>query len=195
VSTRTDWAPEPRLFRRAGTYVRPEPSLWKDNGFASAARMLAMHQPILRALAKTVPARGKIVDLGCGNGLLLQRLRTVRPDVAIAGVEEDADAVSRARMSLRGEWLLDQVEQGTWTALRDVTSIALSPIRVLDMTDGDADVCRRRLAAYPQVFVYAYDDCLRDHGSLAALCEKTRLGSVNLLFASDTVQIGVLRRA
>jgi len=47
---------------------------WTDNGFHSRAAMNAAHDLILRALGRILLQRGKVIDLGCGNGLLLDKI-------------------------------------------------------------------------------------------------------------------------
>lgn len=61
------------------------PSTWLDNGFPTLGAMNAAHEMILNDIG-TAPGL-EIIDLGCGNGRLLDKI----PAVFKVGVEVDAD--------------------------------------------------------------------------------------------------------
>lgn len=196
VSTRTDWSPEPRLMKRQGTYAAPEPTLWSDNGFSSPEAMRQSHDPILAALREFIPKDGHVRDLGCGNGFLLKRLRIVRPDLRIGGIDIKEDAIVRAKQSLVGKWYTGRIQDLGWCPCPKtppLTSVVISPIRLLEMTPEDAEKVRTAIHGAPQVFVYAYNDCIQTHQSLTALCKTAGLPTPGIISANSDVQVGVIR--
>jgi hypothetical protein len=194
VSARTDWSPELRLFKRSGRYLRPDPWLWADNGFNDADGMYASHTPIVLALAEHVAPAARVVDLGCGNGLLLKRLKVRRPDVRIAGVDVSPVAVTHAKQDLVGSWTESRIETLTFLAAAPDAAV-LSPVRLTEMPAAEAAAVRGALAAMPQLFVYAYADCVQDHGSLQGLCAHAGLPAPAVVSASAAVQVGLIRGA
>lgn len=74
------------------TIIRNEHS---DNGFSTAEAMLKSHEVIMSAVLKgyvggVTTNNQKIIDLGCGNGKLLERIINVSPWLVPCGVESDA---------------------------------------------------------------------------------------------------------
>ena len=56
----------------------------------------------LRRVAAEVPARGRILDLGCGHGLFANLLATSAPERDILGVDPSSEKLRVARHSSRG---------------------------------------------------------------------------------------------
>lgn len=175
VSTRTDWSPEARQFRRHGEYHAPEPWLWRDNGFASPEGMRAAHDPIVRAVVEHAPAAARICDLGCGNGLLLRRVKMRRPDVSIAGVDLDETATAHARQHLVGQWTVANLRADPWPGNPTVVLLSVNRLTPAEMSQADAAQVREALKKTDRVFVYAYGDNLAAAGSLHALCAQAGL--------------------
>lgn len=78
----------------------------KDNGgMAEAERLrqqaqLAISQE-LELLLESLPQGGRLVDLGCGSGLLSDAAAAARPDARVLGLDPDAMAVQEARRLFR----------------------------------------------------------------------------------------------
>jgi 2-polyprenyl-3-methyl-5-hydroxy-6-metoxy-1,4-benzoquinol methylase len=49
------------------------------------------------AVLAALPARGDVLDVGCGHGVLTLALATTRPDVSVTGVDIDEDKIAVAR--------------------------------------------------------------------------------------------------
>ena len=117
----------------------------KANGFSSMGAMLIAHNMVLEALAQS-PPKGLTVDLGCGTGHLMRRIKE-KFHVPVAGVESDATKV-----------------QGN-------TDILIANLAAMDSLPQNADtlvVSQRRFEEIPlleewarkhsrQVLVYSYD--------------------------------------
>jgi SAM-dependent methyltransferase len=66
---------------------------------AQASIMLAKELP---GILRTIPTRGRFVDLGCGAGLLADAVAQARPDVEVWGFDADGEAVAVSRRHFGG---------------------------------------------------------------------------------------------
>lgn len=70
-----------------------------DNGFASEAAMTAAHRPILELAGEHLAGRsGAVLDLGCGNGALLEALCAGNSTLVPLGVDADPQKIAHARV-------------------------------------------------------------------------------------------------
>lgn len=190
VSSRTDWSPERRMWKRPGRYTRPDASLWSDNRFTGAAVMHAAHAPLLQALVEHVPQGARVIDLGCGNGLLVKRLKVRRPDVKIGGVDADAAAIEHAKANLApGAWRVGRLQDLDWPD-SDVLLVSLQ--HVIDMPADERASTVAALADRTLV-VYGYDDCIALSGSLPTMCATVGLPVPTILSADPSAQVGLIR--
>jgi SAM-dependent methyltransferase len=75
--------------------------LQDNGGLAEAERLrqqarLAIRQE-LKALLQSLPAGGRLLDLGCGTGSLCDAVADARPDAQVLGLDPDAMAIDEAR--------------------------------------------------------------------------------------------------
>ena len=78
-----------RLYRFQGPYVS-QFAYWKMKT-----------DPLFRAVEKAAPARGEILDLGCGYGLVAHWLTLFTPERRVRGVDFDADKIRVAQVTAR----------------------------------------------------------------------------------------------
>ena len=148
----------------------PQPlseALWKDNGFASYGEMQRVHAHIIDFASSVSQSTDRIVDLGCGNGLLVSQL-TKFP----IGVEQDVERVKRAvpNVMVLHAAIEDFISENHET----FGAALLMPGRLLEMTPVKAQQTIKWLQTYARVaIVYAYGDWLTRHNGLIDLCEKT----------------------
>src|SRR5437899_450786 len=72
-----------------------------DNGFSSAQEMAAMHRIMVDVAVRLLyESTGNILDLGCGNGLLVAAIASRLPGVTPMGVECVRDRANRGRATL-----------------------------------------------------------------------------------------------
>jgi SAM-dependent methyltransferase len=76
-----------RLYRFQGPYVS-QFVYWKMKA-----------DPLFRAVEKVVPARGEILDVGCGYGLVAHWLTLFTPERRVRGVDFDADKIRVAQVT------------------------------------------------------------------------------------------------
>jgi predicted exporter/trans-aconitate methyltransferase len=78
-----------RLYRFQGPYVS-QFAYWKTRT-----------DPLFRAVEKVVPARGEILDLGCGYGLVAHWLTVFTPERRVRGVDFDVEKIRVAQVTAR----------------------------------------------------------------------------------------------
>jgi SAM-dependent methyltransferase len=77
--------------------ARPE---WyhRDNGFSSQHGMDRAHEPLVGVARAALDQRdGGVLDLGCGNGVLLSKIVSGRTDLVPYGMDRTAAAIAHAR--------------------------------------------------------------------------------------------------
>lgn len=92
--------PPKKLGRTNAPQATPE---WQhaDNGFASFAAMEELHKPIVELAREDLADRsGSVLDLGCGNGMLLSKVCAARNDLIPYGVDTNQLALDHARSLL-----------------------------------------------------------------------------------------------
>jgi hypothetical protein len=137
-------------------FIGQSTDTWTDNGFSSEVVMNEFHEPILRMARERIKTGIKrVIDLGCGNGLLLNQIA----DVELWGCEIDKDKLERGRKlhknvkfhprSLYDFPLLDPMP----------TLILLSTQRLEEARPDQLAMFLPRLADLgDEVMLYGYDD-------------------------------------
>jgi radical SAM protein with 4Fe4S-binding SPASM domain len=165
---------ETRGFRRgldhAGAARNGHPTWFAtDNGFPSVAAMREAHAPIVEAATEALAGKaGNVLDLGCGNGALLEQIAKRVSGVVPFGIDNDAARVEHARV-LQAEFA-DNFTAGDlfdddrpWSDGRRFALAIVMPGRLLEVDAARAQVLRERLGdRCDQVLVYAYGDWLAD---------------------------------
>lgn len=195
VSTRTDATGKKLVVQREGTSypdegaqglrfpfrvvtgkVTDKPSFKRSllpihelNGFGSEGGMNTAHETLLSVLP---PETGAFLDLGCGNGRLLERAAAL--GWTVTGVESDNARAGAAKVPVRRGDLMDTP---LWTEQFDV--IAFMPGRLLEGgADEKKESVRQALRGRARyVLLYAYGDWLSKFGGLGPLVAEAGLGA------------------
>lgn len=199
VSTRTDWAPPSahRRFERIGRYSKPHKEQWTQNGFGSFHRMFTAHEPLVKTISEFTSPNGIVLDLGCGNGALLRRVKRHRPDVTLVGYDVNADAIQAAQTVGVGEFHHANLKDATMPPeSAPETTVVINPIRLAEMTPDDAQRTRAMLATARTIIVYEYDDALKNH-TLSGWVASVGLPVERLLvtYSTPVVSVGVIENA
>jgi hypothetical protein len=154
----------------------PRPTWYAtDNGFDSIAAMDDAHRPIVTAAARALAGRaGDIIDLGCGNGALLEKITGGTGGVVPFGIDVDATRIEHARTlhpAASSNFVVGDIfDDALWSAGRRYSLGILMAGRLLEAGPDRAAALRARLATCcDQLLVYAYGDWLARAGGLPAL--------------------------
>ena len=156
-----------------------------DNGFSSVEAMATAHEPIVAAATAVLsPDGGSVLDLGCGNGALLQKIYQANPTIVPFGLEIDNGRVTHARQLY--PTFADNFSTGDlftcdiiWSE-RQYTLAILMPGRLLEATPEQADQLRERLQMQcDHILIYAYGDWLTRYGNLKNLAQAAGLTTLH----------------
>lgn len=160
----------------------PTADLWTDNGFASFEAMNEAHTVLLEAAQlEQLEAGAQVLDLGCGNGRLLERVGELAPGLELYGIEADPDRCRRAGARLRRNGRTEhagpagrrlEIYQGSmfdpdmWSDLRPAL-VFFMPGRLMEVPGAPkADTLRGLLQLCNRAVFYAYGDWLEKGGIL-----------------------------
>ena len=164
--------------------VRPSRPTWYavDNGFAAVEASARAHRPIVEIACAALSGRGgAVLDLGCGNGALLQQIHGRNMAIVPFGIDAVPDRVEHARTLLpqfadhfiTGD-MFDRNEM--WPPDRRYALALLMPGRLLEVGADRAKTLLARLKVHcDQLLVYAYGDWLSRFGGLQGLARKAEL--------------------
>lgn len=165
--------------KRSLVAEKDEGWLYRENGFASLEAMQKLHAPIVGFVREVLgEGGGRVLDLGCGNGALLDEISKHCRKVEPYGVEYNSVAVQHARQALPRFYsnisVGDIFDESVWASGRRYALTLLMPGRLLEVEVVKAARLIEHVEAHSDaVVLYAYPD--RAHGSLAALAGKAGL--------------------
>ncbi len=180
-------SPVKPLRSRRKTSPPPQPDWYAaDNGFTSTAAMTTAHGPIVAAALAVLPANGgAVLDLGCGNGVLLQKICQANPAVVPFGLEINNGRVAHAHQlhpTFAANFLTADLFtcDEIWSSGRQYTLAILMPGRLLEVSTEQADKLRARLHTQcDHILLYAYGDWLKRYGTLTRLAKAANLKMLN----------------
>lgn len=165
----------------------PRPAWYaSDNGFSSVAAMEDAHRPIVDLATHTLGGRGgAVLDLGCGNGALLEKVVQAVPGAVPHGIDVEPARIAHARLLhpayaanfMVGD-LLDDAQ--LWPGDRRYALAILMPGRLIEAGPARREPLLERLRTRcDEVLVYAYGDWLERRGSLRELAAAGGLAVVD----------------
>lgn len=102
----TDYTPTKQEFTlvRGDHMVKFNEYEWKDNGFSTQAAMDRAHDPILitflRGMKDVKSSNPKVIDYGCGNASLLEKMQIIYPRIVVHGIDTNEAALRNAEQRL-----------------------------------------------------------------------------------------------
>jgi hypothetical protein len=137
---------------------------YTDNGFKSKATMDKAHDVIVEAfrsaLSEITSGIPKVTDLGCGNGVLLERLLNVAPHIQVCGVESDREKHQRAARRLLAEnpdiRHGDIFDDGVWDTTFDVAIVSRNRFREVG-TEKAAGLFEQLRTRCDYIIFYSYE--------------------------------------
>lgn len=175
----------------------PRPSWYVgDNGFASIAAMDNAHRPVVEgAIAALAGASGDVVDLGCGNGVLLEKIAAAVPGVVPYGIDIEPVRIEHARL-LQSKRATNFVagdvfgDDQLWPDGRRYALAILMPGRLVEAGPERGSALLHRLRTHCDcVLLYAYGDWLDRFGGLTALAREAGLD----VDAASSETVGIAR--
>ncbi len=147
--------------------------LWTDNGFDTYEAMNLAHDVLLAAAPiDLLHAGDTVLDLGCGNGRLLERLGESVDGLRLYGIEAAAERCRRGGERLRGYGNMQiAIYEGSmfdpdlWIEPQ-YDLVFFMPGRLLELRDAGvrADTLRGLLRLCSRAVFYAYGDWLEKGG-------------------------------
>jgi Methyltransferase domain len=183
-------SPEPRNLDKRSSLscdLRDYPAwYWTDNGFSNVEAMNEAHAPIVElASSLALETRGNVLDLGCGNGALLQKIFQKNPGIVPCGIDLSPKSIAHAGIILPdfsdNFKAADMFEnhEALWADKYFSLAIVM-PGRFLERDAESADRLRNLLRKNCRsLLLYAYGEWLERFGSLSKLAEKSGFTTLN----------------
>lgn len=186
ISTRTDWTATKDAFEKQGSYLAPEAHWWTDNGYSNSESMRHAHKDIILTMKDRLPENARVLDLGCGNGMLLRRLKLYRPDIKIAGVDINKEAIGHAPF-LSGKWKAGKIQDVAMWRDFNPDAVLFMPGRLSEMTPEESTAVIAALHGI-QIYFYQYADW-----KVPLISSVTSAGwdSPNLLVTTPRVEVAL----
>lgn len=161
--------------------IKP-PWYYTDNGFSSLQTMQQSHRTILDLVASTLNGKpASILDLGCGNGVLLQQICKMHELSIPHGIDLDTASIKHAQ-ELLPEYAQNFIVgdmfdcNELWSEDSRYTLTLLMPGRLLEVGSAQATALLQQISAHSDMLlVYAYGDWLSNYGGLASLAQQVGL--------------------
>lgn len=168
---------------------------YRDNGFTSEIAMYEAHNIVINALLPVLGSTHgqRVLDLGCGNGMLLRRALEYRQDATFFPIGYDINerSIARAWQAYpQGRWKVGDITQVDWTT-HQADVVVLFPGRLLEVSGEVRETFKRRIEAIPHVVLYCYSDSMNE--GLSALCQQ--LGwEVEITTHGPSAEAGIMIR-
>jgi hypothetical protein len=153
-----------------------------DNGFVSRLAMEQAHQPIVELAAAVLSGRGgNVLDLGCGNGVLLKKIHDANGEVVPYGLDPIAERIVNAQRlwpRFATHFIVGSMfdDETVWEGDRRFALVLLMPGRFLEIPlERGAQLKRLIKERCEQILVYAYGDWLTRFQDLAGLARQAGL--------------------
>ncbi len=149
---------------------------YADNGFSSRQGMDLFHEPILKLAAETLrQATGNVLDLGCGNGVLVNKICQPNGDLIPWGVDISSANIAHAQLltpRFLDNFVVSDIfdDCGAWWEDREFQLVLLSLVRLTEVPGERVEKLLRLIREHAKkLLVYVYDG----DGSLEELTRKT----------------------
>jgi hypothetical protein len=166
-----------------------------DNGFVSHQAMDEAHEPIVKLASAVLSGHpGKVLDLGCGNGVLLKKIHDANGAAVAYGIDPVAERIANARRMwprfAENFYVGSMFEnEAIWDGGRRFDLVLLMPGRILETTPERGARLRQLLQERcERILVYAYGDWLTRYQDLAGL---TRQAGLRLREVLDDGKVGL----
>jgi len=150
-----------------------------ENEFSSNIAMAIDHEPIVKlAVSAFLEKGGNVLDLGCGNGILLREIHQANSGIVPFGIDMDPSRVEHAQLAnpdfARNFTVGDMFESDqVWPKGRRYGLAVVMPGRFLEAGAEQAARLRGRLMEHcDQILVYASGEWLTRYQNLEGLASR-----------------------
>lgn len=155
ISSRTDATGEKYTVKLSGIEYKSKPIIidnWTDNGFNSKEGMEEAHKNLLMVASID---KGKVLDLGCGNGLLLSK---IKENVIVYGVDFSITKTRKAKELIpNGEFLASSIYDFQWVGPAPFDYVFIAGNR-LHENPLSGTLVRKLEDLTKNVILYTYDN-------------------------------------
>jgi 2-polyprenyl-3-methyl-5-hydroxy-6-metoxy-1,4-benzoquinol methylase len=158
---------------------------FEDNGFRTRYAMDRCHAPIVARVTKLLdesPFRQegmRVIDFGCGNGVLLRKITQLAPTLQAVGVEIDQQKVLHGQLIHNGsssEFVHSDIFSWCTSSAIDNVYLAIIMIgRLLEVPPETARPFCQFIRGAQNVLVYAYEDYMAHAGTLGSMARRAGL--------------------
>jgi hypothetical protein len=153
---------------------------YADNGFCSRQAMEREHEPIVNSAAAILGrSAGNVLDLGCGNGVLLKKICYTHPNLIPWGVDHARIKITRARLlnpQFADNFVVADVFDDCviWSEARKFQLVLLMLGRLTEVPEARVEKLLKRIKEQAgSLLVYVYDGYECRCGSIRELAQKT----------------------
>ena len=153
----------------------------KENGFSSTESMNFYHGPIVKFSNEIIEEKEcNVLDLGCGNGFLLKKIKEINQKIIPYGIDLNEKAVETARIlqpEFSSNFFTGNIFDANSILPKDTMFelVIIMPGRLLEFKNEEK---RRQFLTWlkessKNILVYVYGDWIEKYGSLKNILELT----------------------
>jgi len=135
--------------------------LWAENGFGTLEKMNSYHELVISAITKKMGQEGGyIMDAGCGNGLLLEKICNGYPNLIPYGIEVGKDAAESAKRRLVNGFIQwgNIFTEMSWDLAEKYKFVIFMPGRLFEVEEQLRLECVNRLKRKTDtLIIYIYE--------------------------------------
>lgn len=126
---------------------------WTDNGFSSFSVMRKAHDLIIKSVSKILLDSGRVLDLGCGNGVLLERIVDQYRYLVPYGVENWTERYVRAVERIGENIKCGNIFNTSFYLKDDFQLVIISLNRFNEVEGEDAEMLLKHLRAHTRYLI------------------------------------------
>ncbi len=168
---------------------------YADNGFRSREAMDLYHEPILELAAVPLSqAAGNVLDLGCGNGVLVEKICRCNHDLIPWGVDRSRHKIAHARLlfpRFGDNFVVSNIfnDCPVWSEDHEFQLVCLMLGRLIEVTSEQAKKLLKSIRHRARnLLVYVYEGFANQPASLEKLARRTGV-TLSEKLANQTVAL------
>ena len=167
---------------------KPEDRYFRDNGFSSIYHMNQSHKPIVDFANSFIRDNSySIIDLGCGNGSLLKKIKNVCCNITPFGIDHDKLAIEHGRTIMpeyADNFILGDIFESIdiWKQREYYDIALLMPGRLTVVNEDHRNWLKKQLKKHCKaIIIYLYNDWLGRSDGLKEISKRVGITLINEL--------------